>query len=131
MPYRFDYEKLHVYQRSLAFVAWITELLERVPPRLAAPNQLDRAATSIPWNIAEGNGRFTQADRCRFFDVARGLALECAAALDVLVTKKILAEAEIDGGKATLAEVVSMLVGLIRSNSDSRMHDDVVQYRAS
>jgi four helix bundle protein len=30
------------------------------------------ASTSIPLNIAEGNGKFTGADRCRFFDNARG-----------------------------------------------------------
>jgi len=33
-------------------------------------------------NIAEGNGRFTSPDRCRFFDTARGSVLECAACLD-------------------------------------------------
>ena len=51
---RFDHEKLAVYQRSLKFVTWLTEILERVPPKLSAHGQLDRASTSIPLNIAEG-----------------------------------------------------------------------------
>ena len=121
---RFDHEKLAVYQRSLKFVAWTTDLLQRVPSKLSIHGQLDRASTSIPLNIAEGNGRYTSSDRCHFFDIARGSTLECAAALDVLVAKKVLVEADVDAGKADLAEMVCMLVGLIRSNSQARLHDD-------
>jgi four helix bundle protein len=84
---QFDHEKLNVYHSSIAFVAWTNDLLGHIPKGIAAHNQLDRAATSIPLNIAEGNGKFTEADRCRFFDISRGSALECAAALDVLVAK--------------------------------------------
>jgi len=126
---RFDHEKLNVYQRSLKFITWSTDLLERVPPKLSVHGQLDRASTSILLNIAEGNGRFTPADRCRFFDIARGSTLECAAALDVMVAKQVLVETDIDAGKAALAEMTSMLVGLIRSNSDARLHEDVVPAR--
>jgi four helix bundle protein len=126
MKTRLDHEKLNVYQRSLKFIAWLTDVLERVPAKFAVHNQLDRASTSIPLNIAEGNGRFTSSDRCRFFDVARGSTLECAAALDVLVAKKILSEVEIDAGKAELSEMTAMLIGLIRSNSEERLHDEGV-----
>ena len=69
---------------------------------------------------------YTPADRCRFFDIARGSALECAACLDVLVVKKRIAQA--DSGKAYLVRIVSMLVGLIRSTSPSRVHEDSVGY---
>ena len=83
----FDHEKLDVYREAIRFVAWADELLETIPKNLAVHNQLDRAATSIPLNIAEGNGKYTAPDRCRYFDIARGSALECAACLDVLVVK--------------------------------------------
>jgi len=72
----FDHEKLNVYQESIRFVAWVTDLLETVPKSLAAQSQLDRASTSIPLNIAEGNGKYTSPDRCRFFDISRGSAFE-------------------------------------------------------
>jgi len=129
MPSRFDHEKLNVYQRSPQFVVWIAELLERIPTKLAAHGQLDRASTSISLNIAEGNGRYSALDRCRFFDIARGSAVECAAALDVMVARKDLTEKEIETGKASLTEIVNMLVGLIRSNSESRLHEDEVPYK--
>ena len=93
---------------------------------LAVYSQLDRASTSIPLNIAEGNGKFTAPDRCRFFDIARGSALECAACLDVLVAKKLIEQA--DSGKAMLVKIVSMLVGLIRSTSPHRIHEGSEEY---
>jgi four helix bundle protein len=122
----FDHEKLSVYQESIKFVVWSVEILETLPKNLAVHGQLDRAATSISLNIAEGNGKYTAADRCRFFDIARGSALECAACLDVLVAKKRLVEA--GPGKAILVRIVSMLVGLIRSTSADRVHEDSGSY---
>ncbi len=119
MP-RFDHERLNVYQAAIRLVAWITEFLSHVPKSFAVHNQLDRASTSIPLNIAEGNGKFTPTDRCRFFDIARGSALECAACLDVLVAKRVTESGSIDPGKDMLVEIVSMLVGLIRANSETR-----------
>lgn len=122
----FDHEKLDVYQESIAFVAWADALLESIPKNLAVHNQLDRASTSIALNVAEGNGKYTAADRCRFFDMARGSALECAACLDVLVAKKRMDSAA--SGKAILVRIVSMLVGLIRSTSSSRVYEDSAPY---
>ena len=121
-----DHEKLDVYQDAIGFVSWVDELLEGIPKSLAVYNQLDRASTSISLNIAEST--YTPADRCRFFDIARGSALECAACLDVLVAKKRIDSA--DAGKAILVRIVSMLVGLIRSTSASRVYETPAVYCA-
>ena len=121
MPRRpFDHEKLKVYQASLRFIAWATELLDRVPKQAAVHNQLDRASTSIPLNIAEGTAKFTPPDRCRFFDTARGSAVERAACLDVLVAKNLCKAPEVETGKETLGEIVAMLVGLLKANAPDR-----------
>ena len=124
MNRRFDHEKLEVYQASLAFIAWLEPILQKLPKSLSGTDQLDRASTSIPLNLAEGNGTFTGADRCRYFDNARGSALESAAALDVLVAKGRCAEEEVLSGKDRLWSIVSMLVGLIKANSDYRLHEE-------
>ena len=119
----FDHEKLEVYQHSLAFVAWLEPILQELPKTIAVRDQLARASTSIVLNLAEGNGKFTSPDRCRFFDIARGSALECAAALDVLAAKGQCELTGVARGKERLHRVVSMLVGLIKANSDYRMHE--------
>ncbi len=119
----FDHEKLEVYQESLAFVSWLEPMMQKLPKTIAVRDQLDRASTSIVLNLAEGNGKFTRPDRCRFFDIARGSALECAAALDVLACKGSCELAVVTIGKERLLGIVSMIVGLIRANSDYRLHE--------
>lgn len=128
MSKMFGHEKLRVSQTSIEFLVWLQKILELIPKRNAVYNQLDRASTSIPLNIAEGNGRFTPRDRCKYFDIARGSALECAAALDIVVAKTILKEDEIKPGKEILINVVSMIVGLIKSNSEDRVCESPAQY---
>jgi four helix bundle protein len=119
----FDHEKLQVYQESLAFVAWLEPIMQKLPKTIAVRDQLDRASSSIVLNLAEGNGKFTSGDRCHFFDIARGSALECAAALDILASKGRCELAVVAAGKERLRGVVSMLVGLIKANSDYRLHE--------
>jgi len=123
----FDHEKLNVYQASLEFINWLEVIFSKTDKNLLVRNQLERASTSIPLNIAEGNGKYTANDRCKFFDIARGSALECASCIDVLVRKKILIEEEIIFGKENLKGTVSMLVGLIKNNSD-RLHEPESDY---
>jgi four helix bundle protein len=71
-----------------------------------------RASQSIPLNIAEGNGKTSPADRRRFFEIARGSALECAVIQDVLQAGKILSSEENLGAKKNLDRIVAMLTGL-------------------
>jgi four helix bundle protein len=78
---------------------------------------LDRASSSIALNIAEGSGKYSPKDRCRFFDIAHGSALECAAGLDILVARAKLAPAQIRSGKESLQRIVRVLIGLIKKLS--------------
>jgi four helix bundle protein len=109
----FDHEKLRACQEAVSFSAWVEPIIEKLPGKLAAKDQLDRASTSIVLNIAEGNGKRSHPDRCRYFDIARGSALESAACLDVLVARKKLAVEDVAPGKELLLGVVSMIAGLI------------------
>ncbi|MGH7280373.1 MAG: four helix bundle protein [Polyangiaceae bacterium] len=46
-------------------------------------DQAMRAAKSAALNVAEANGRTSPADRARVFAIARGEAMEAAAALEI------------------------------------------------
>ncbi|MGM0452962.1 MAG: four helix bundle protein [Thermodesulfobacteriota bacterium] len=124
----FDHEKLKVYQTSIRFIAWLHKILKAVPKKQAVHDQLDRAATSIVLNIAEGNGKYSKKDRCRYFDIARGSALESAAALDILSAKDLIQKEEMKVGKEMLNEIVSMLAGLIKYHSDHRICEVVAGF---
>jgi four helix bundle protein len=118
MKIYFDHEKLDVYQEAIAFCGWVGEFLTAISARAAAKDQLDRASTSIPLNIAEGNGKFSAKDRSRFFEMARGSALECAACLDVLLVRKLASKEQVVLSKEKLARIVQMLIGLLRKFSE-------------
>ena len=128
-PGYFDHEKLIAYQRSIQFVGWASQLLEKLPAKLAVSDQLDRASTSIPLNLAEGNAKYTAPDRCRYFDSARGSALECAACLDVLVAKGECTAEETRSGKQMLLETVSLIVGLVKKIAPERLGEEPAEYR--
>ena len=110
----FDHEKLDVYQEAIAFCGWIGELLSQISAKAAAKDHLDRASTSLPLNIAQGNGKFSTVDRARFLEIARGSALECAACLDVLAVRKLVAAERILPAKERLVRIVNMLMGTLK-----------------
>ena len=106
----FGHEKLNVYRLSIDYVAWVYEkakILKGI--HRSARDQWLRASQSIPLNIAEGNGKSTEADRRRFFEIARGSTLECAAIQDVLVVGKALEEQESFERKIELNRIAAML----------------------
>jgi four helix bundle protein len=85
------HEKLDVYRLSISYVAWVYEKSDSLTGNHRhARDQWLRASQSIPLNIAEGNGKTTNADRRRYFEIARGSTLECAAIQDILVVGKAL-----------------------------------------
>src|SRR5438093_504421 len=110
----FDHERLDVYQESIAFRGWVGDLLKEVAAKAAAKDQLDRASTSLPLNIAEGNGKFSDADRSRFLEIARGSALECAACLDVLAVRSLVDTERVVPAKVQLVRIVNMLMGMLK-----------------
>ena len=118
----FDHERLDVYQEAIAFCGWVGDLLSEVTVKAAAKDQLDRASTSIPLNIAEGNGKFSNADRARFLEIARGSALECAASVDVLAVRKLIRVERVIPAKEQLVRIVNMLVGMLKRFSGHAVH---------
>lgn len=106
----FSHQKLHVYQSSIEWFALSNKITKSLPRGNAdLANQLKRAATSISLNIAEGAGKIGLADKRRFYAIARGSALECAAILDVITVLKITETSNLSEGKRLLHRIVSML----------------------
>lgn len=117
----FDHERLDVYRLAIEYVASSYRIAESLNgAERHARDQWLRAAQSIPLNIAEGNGKQSLKDKNRFFEIARGSALECAAIHDILVSFEAIDRELNQIGKTNLKRIVSMLTRLIqRSNSVS------------
>ena len=73
-----NYLELKTWQRSRALVKVIYQLTESFPgnQQYGLTRQIQRAAISIPSNIAEGAGRNSSKEFMRFLDIANGSAFE-------------------------------------------------------
>jgi four helix bundle protein len=94
---RFEFRKMLLWQRSQAFAESVAAVVITLP-RDGAANiigaQLVRAAGSIPANIAEGFGRFSQPAYKSHLSIARGSAFECESWLDLLVRRNYLSSSQ-------------------------------------
>lgn len=124
---KLSHEKLDVYNRSLDFIDFTENILKKISFNSFLYNQLERSSSSITLNIAEGSGKFTSKDKNRYYDIARGSAVESAACLDILFKKNKINLEEKEKGKMLLSEIVSMLIGLIKSTSN-RIYEEPENY---
>ncbi len=111
----FDHEQLDVYQRAIEFVVLADGIVENLPRgRAYLADQLHRAATSIPLNIAEGAGEFAPREKARFYRMAKRSATECAAILDVCQRIDVVAPPSHKQARGLLLRIVSMLTKLAK-----------------
>jgi len=106
-----DHEKLTVYQTAIEFVILADEIIEHLPRgRAYLSGQLQRAALSIPLNIAEGAGEYAVDEKARFYRMAKRSATECAGVLDVCQRLELVEEKRYLKGRELLIGIVSMLI---------------------
>lgn len=79
-------------------------------------DQLERASTAIPFNIAEGACKLSFADKRRFYDIARGSAGECAAIIENMFLRQVISKADYVHGRRLLLRLVQMLTKLSASS---------------
>lgn len=108
------FENLEVYQKAIDFADKTSDLTENFPHGYYfLVEQLNRAALSISTNIAEGNGRFTKADRKNFFIIARGSVQECIPLLELAKRRKSIDEKVHNNLRKELETLAKMISGLI------------------
>ena len=73
-----NYKDLKVWYKAHEFTVKIYEVTKQFPREeiYGVTSQMRRAASSIPANIAEGCGKFTQLDLARYLNIALGSANE-------------------------------------------------------
>ena len=110
----FDHEKFEAYQLAITYWESAIGLLKKIPAgNSAIRDQLKRASSSIALNIAEGCGRTKIEDRKRFYSIARGSAMECAAICDLLSRVEPELLGQTSKSKETLYSIVRILSVII------------------
>jgi four helix bundle protein len=105
-----DHEKLDAYHIAIEFVILTDTVVEHLPRgRGYLSDQLQRAALSIPLNIAEGAGEYSIDEKVRFYRMAKRSATECAGVLDVCRKLHLLDEQRYMKGRELIVRIVSIL----------------------
>jgi len=117
---QFEHERLDVHRISIEFVALANQMASALPRgRAYLADQLRRAASSIPLNIAEGAGEFAAADKARFYRFARRSATESAAIFDALAVLELADEPLRTRARGLLLRIVAMLTAMVLKISGS------------
>ena len=115
------HRRLDVYRFALQCLAAIDEIVEGMPPgRAHLKDPLDRAATSIALNLAEGAGEYSPRDKARFYRIARRSAVESAAILDIVAQRRHAPAEKLARAQQLLVAIVSMLVRLVANRAGAR-----------
>ena len=105
-----NFRKLDVYQAAVRFLPLAAAIADSLPPRYASlADQLRRASLSIPLNIAEGSAKRSGPDQRRFYAIARGSAMECAAILDACTALALIEQPRAEEADQLLLSTVRML----------------------
>src|SRR5690242_3316902 len=85
MPKLLNYRDLDVWKRSVDLVVDVYTLTCEFPRSelYGLTNQIRRAASSVPANIAEGNGRLYRKEYAHHVSIARGSISELITLLEI------------------------------------------------
>lgn len=110
-----SYRELTVWQKSMDLTDKIYGLTKRLPQekRYVLSDQMRRASVSIPSNIAEGHGRYSENEFRNFLSIAHGSCLELETQLLICVRQDYLSDDEAREALALLNEVSKMLTAMI------------------
>ena len=119
---RFPFEDLKVWQEAVELAKEIYKLTKKFPKheRFGLISQIQRAATSIPLNIAEGKGRFHKKEFIQFLYNARGSLYEVITLLKISLELEYIGSDQYGEAIKRYESIQSKLAGLINSLKESR-----------
>ena len=107
--------KLNVYQFSqdLALECYKVTKLFPTDEKFAMVQQIRRAALSVHLNLAEGCSRKSKIERIRYFEIARGSAIEIDSALDIAFQLSYSTRDQLKSVGEALVKTFRLLSGMI------------------
>jgi len=111
-----SYRDLLVWQKAVDLVARCYELTKQLPKSetYGLASQMQRAAVSIPANIAEGHGREHLGDYLRHLSIANGSLMELETHFLIAQRLNYLGTPDVEGLLSECGELSRMLSGLTK-----------------
>jgi four helix bundle protein len=114
----FPHDRLDVYRAAVEFERSSRRIIALLPRSSHLADQLHRAATSVPLNIAEGAGEFSPKDKARFYRIALRSATESAAILDLVGPDLGEDSCDMLALRDLLVSIVAMLTKLVATQAN-------------
>ena len=113
----FYYRRLDVYKDAKQLAINVNEVLKSFPKeeRYALISQLQRASTSVMFNIAEGFGRYSSKERTYFLDIANGSLMEVSSQIELAEAYHYISTTQREEFDNQILSIVKQLAGLRRS----------------
>ena len=113
----FYYRRLDVYRDAKQLAINVNEVLKSFPKeeRYALTSQLQRASTSVMFNIAEGFGRYSSKERTYFLDIANGSLMEVSSQIELAEAYHYISTTQREDFDNQILSIVKQLAGLRRS----------------
>ena len=110
----FYYRRLDVYKDTKQLAINVNEALKSFPKeeRYALTNQLQRASTSVMFNIAEGFGRYGSKERIHFLDIANGSLMEVSSQIELAEAYHYISTTQREQFDSQILSIVKQLAGL-------------------
>jgi len=107
----FKFEDLKIWKESVKFASEIYKLTKNFPKdeQFGLISQLNRAAVSISSNIAEGEGRRSDSDLCRFIQISIGSLNEVVTLLYICLEQKYINKDKFESFYKRCEELSKML----------------------
>jgi len=114
---KFSFEKLDVWKEAMSLVKEIYKMSRKFPDeeRYGVISQIQRAAVSIPVNIAEGRGRRHTKEQIQFFYTSRGSLYEIITLLKVSLSLDFITQGEYNSAIGRCENILRKLSGLINA----------------
>ena len=121
-----SYRDLGVWQKAMALAKAVYALASRLPREetYGLISQLQRAAVSVPSNIAEGHARESTREYLRYLLIVRGSLAEVETQLFLCERLRLLSADDIASALAISDEIGKMLRGLQRSLNEKLNEQD-------
>jgi len=110
-----DFRKLDIWKNGITIVKQVYQLTQKLPieERFGLKSQINRAAISIPSNIAEGCSRNSEIEFKRFLEIAMGSLFELETQLILTLELEFLSKTELNESLELLNKEARMINGLI------------------
>ncbi len=111
-----SYRELIVWQKAMVLVTYIYKETRSFPKieRFGLTSQMQRAAISIPANIAEGQARNTTGEFRQFLGISKGSLAELETEIEIAFNLEYVAMEKRNELMSHCAEINRMLHALIR-----------------